>query len=316
MARTGVLPRRLDHVNGKSAPAFGAIATSMVSLVVIVLFVVAGLDLVVNMFVWFSSLAVLSIVLREILVVGEEARNPRRNLPLAQISALVTAVILYMLTGYGLVSAANPGALGDSAAPLSLAMETVIPGAAAALIAVAALTATGTSTVGCLLGSSRMLFAAGREKAAPSVFGRVSPKTRVPAAAILMTGVVALGTTLMALGDFVTAITTAVGAAVFANWFMMVLMNVAVIVTRVQRPDLKPAFRYPFNIRNIPVLAIVAAVAALWVITYIDTVPLLLGISWLVLLTIYYFAYSRSRWQYLSEDDMDRLATQDATAGG
>lgn len=251
-----------------------------------------------------------------VLTVGEEARNPRRNLPLAQISALVTAVILYMLTGYGVVSAANPVALGDSAAPLSLAMETVIPGAAAALIAVAALTATATSTVGCLLGSSRMLFAAGREKAAPSVFGRVSPKTRVPAAATLMTGVIALGTTLMALGDLATAITTAVGAAVFANWLMMALMNVAVIVTRVQRPDLKPAFRYPFNIRNIPVLAIVAAVAALWVITYIDTIPLLLGISWLVLLTIYYFAYSRSRWQYLSEDDMDRLAVQDASLRG
>lgn len=249
-----------------------------------------------------------------VLTVGEEARNPRRNLPLAQISALVTAVALYVLTGYGVVSAADPVALSNSAAPLSLAMETVIPGAAAGLIAVAALTATGTSTIGCLLGSSRMLFAAGREKAAPAVFGRISPKTRVPTAAILTTGVIALGTTLMALGDLLTAITTAVGAAVFANWLMMAIINVALIVTRVQRPDLEPTFRYPLNVKNIPVLAIVAALAALWVITYIEAVPLVLGLSWLALLTIFYFAYSRNRWEYLTEEDMGRLTTQHSPA--
>jgi APA family basic amino acid/polyamine antiporter len=245
-----------------------------------------------------------------ILTVGEEARNPRRNLPLAQISALVTAVVLYIATGYGVVSAANPVDLAQSTAPLSLAMETVIPGAAAALIAIAALTATSTSTVGTLLGSSRMLFAAAREKAVPAIFGQVSTNTGAPTAAIVLAGVVALGTTFMAQGGYADAITIAVGAAVFANWFMMAIMNVALIVVRIKRPELRPWFRYPLNIKNIPVLAIVAAVAALWILTYLDTVPLILGASWVVLITIFYFVYSRSRWEYLSEEDMSRLEKQ------
>lgn len=245
-----------------------------------------------------------------VLTVGEEARNPRRNLPLAQISALVTAVGLYILTGYGVVSAASPAELAASASPLALAMENVVPGVAAVLIAVAALTATGTSTVGCLLGSSRMLFAAAREKAAPPVFARISARTGVPSAAVILTGAIALGTTLMATGSYVQAITLSVSAAVFANWLMMALMNVALIVTRIRRPELRPGFRYPLNVRNVPVLAVVAAVAAVWVLTYVKPAALLLGAGWLVLITVFYFAYSRSRWDYLDEDDMEEHLAQ------
>ena len=264
----------------------------------------------------FAATALIAFGLMQIeavLTVGEEARNPRRNLPLAQISALVTAVILYVLTGYGVVSAADPAALGEAAAPLSVAMETVLPGAAAALIAVAALTATATSTVGCLLGSSRMLFAASREKAAPPIFARISTRTGAPTAAIVLTGIIALGTTLMALGGYSSAIFIAVSAAVFANWLMMALMNIALIVVRVQRPELVGRFRSPWSIKNIPVLAPLATIAALWIITYIALVPLLIGITWLVLLTIFYFAYSRKRWEYLSEEDMDHLAGEGRT---
>ena len=243
-----------------------------------------------------------------VLTLGEEAKNPHRNLPLAQISALVTVVILYCLTGFGVVSAADPALLASSTAPLSLAVENVLPGIGAVLIAIAALTATGTSTVGCLLGSSRMLFAAAREKAVPQVLGQVSAKTHVPVYATLFTGVIALGATLMITMGYGKAISIAVGAAVFSNWLMMAIMNIAVIVVRVKQPQIKAQFRYPGNIKNIPVLAIFAAIASFWILTYIDTIPLIIGISWLVLITAFYFFYSRSRWEYLDEEAMEKLS--------
>ncbi|MBT2644692.1 amino acid permease [Bacillus sp. ISL-41] len=244
-----------------------------------------------------------------VLTLGEEAKNPRRNLPLAQISALVTVVILYVLTGFGVVAAADPVELAASKAPLSLAMENVLPGIGAVLIAIAALTATGTSTVGCLLGSSRMLFVAAREKAVPSVLGKVSETTHVPQYAIIFTGVIALGATLMSTMGYGKAIGIAVGAAVFSNWLMMAIMNIALVVVRIKRPELreKALFRFPLNIRNIPVLAIVAAIASLWVLTYIATIPLLVGITWLVLITLWYFAYSRNKWEYLDEEEMEKM---------
>lgn len=248
-----------------------------------------------------------------VLTLGEEAKRPKRNLPLAQVSALVTVVILYVITGYGVVSTASPAELAASSAPLSLAVETVLPGIGAVLIAIAALTATGTSTIGCLLGSSRMLFAAAREKAVPSVFAKVNKQTGVPTNAIIFTGIIALSATFTSAFGYADAIGFLVSAAVFANWLMMAIMNVALIVVRVTRPELRPQFRFPLNIKNIPVLAIVATIACLWILTNIATLPLLIGISWIVLITGWYFIYSKNRWDYLDEEKMLEL-TEDKRA--
>ena len=245
-----------------------------------------------------------------VLTLGEEAKNPRRNLPLAQITALVTVVILYIMTGYGVVASTSPIDLASSSAPLSLVVENILPGVGAVLIAIAALTATGTSTIGCILGSSRMLYSAARENAVPAIFGRVNKKTGAPSIAIVFTGIIALGTTFTAAIGYADAISLLVSAAVFANWFMMAIMNIALIVVRVTRPELKAGFRYPFNIKNIPVLAIVATIGSIWIITYLSAISLIIGITWVILLTLWYFLYAHKRWDYLSEEDMKEMTKE------
>lgn len=245
-----------------------------------------------------------------VLTLGEEAKKPRRNLPLAQISALVTTVILYVITGYGVVSSTHYSSLAESSAPLSLAIESVLPGIGAVLIAIAALTATGTSTIGCLLGSSRMLYAGARENAFPKVFSKVNESSGVPTNAVIFTGIIALLATMTSAIGYSEAISLLVSAAVFANWLMMALMNIALVVVRVKRKDLNPNFKYPLNINNIPILAILAALACLWILTYIDTLPLLIGLSWMLLLTLWYVFYAKERWNYLDEDKMEELTKQ------
>ncbi len=68
MGRAGVFNQRLDHTNRFGAPGNGSITTSVITLVVITIFVLAGLDPVLNLFYWSSAIAVLAIVLVEILV--------------------------------------------------------------------------------------------------------------------------------------------------------------------------------------------------------------------------------------------------------
>jgi len=68
MGRAGVLPTRLDHVNKAGAPLLGSIVTSAITGLVIVLFVVTDKDPVLNLFFWFSGVAVVAIVLVEVLV--------------------------------------------------------------------------------------------------------------------------------------------------------------------------------------------------------------------------------------------------------
>ncbi|MEZ5117087.1 MAG: APC family permease [Candidatus Nanopelagicales bacterium] len=68
MGRAGVLPSALDRVNGRGAPVIASATTSAISLLVILWFIIQGLDPILNMFYWFSALAVVAIVFVEILV--------------------------------------------------------------------------------------------------------------------------------------------------------------------------------------------------------------------------------------------------------
>jgi amino acid transporter len=68
MGRAGVLSERLDRVNRRGAPWTATVASSVISLVVIVIFAVAKLDPVVNLFFWMSGMAVIAIVFVEVLV--------------------------------------------------------------------------------------------------------------------------------------------------------------------------------------------------------------------------------------------------------
>lgn len=68
LGRAGTLPAALGEVNKRGAPSNGSKLVSAITLGVIGLFAVAGLDPILNLFFWFSGLAVISILLIEILV--------------------------------------------------------------------------------------------------------------------------------------------------------------------------------------------------------------------------------------------------------
>lgn len=68
MGRARVLPVVLDRTNGRGAPHIASAVTSAVTLLVILFFAVRGLDPVLNLFYWFSGLAVVAILLVEVLV--------------------------------------------------------------------------------------------------------------------------------------------------------------------------------------------------------------------------------------------------------
>jgi amino acid transporter len=68
MGRAGVLPRSLDRVNKFGAPMVASVTTSVIAFIVIVFFAATDKDPVLNLFFWFSGLAVVAIVLVEAMV--------------------------------------------------------------------------------------------------------------------------------------------------------------------------------------------------------------------------------------------------------
>ncbi|GAA1336220.1 APC family permease [Arthrobacter roseus] len=68
LGRGGVLPGRLGSVNAQGAPQRASLTTSVITGVVILVFTLFQLEPILNMFYWFSGLAVVAIVLIEALV--------------------------------------------------------------------------------------------------------------------------------------------------------------------------------------------------------------------------------------------------------
>lgn len=68
MGRARVLPAMLDRTNRFGAPATASALTSILAGAVMVIFMVNNLDPIVNLFFWFSGVAVVAIVLVEVLV--------------------------------------------------------------------------------------------------------------------------------------------------------------------------------------------------------------------------------------------------------
>lgn len=68
MGRAGVLPKALDRTNKAQAPHIATSVVTVLGLVLIVIGIIADWDPILNIFYWFSSVAVISIVLTEILV--------------------------------------------------------------------------------------------------------------------------------------------------------------------------------------------------------------------------------------------------------
>jgi amino acid transporter len=114
LGRAGVLPSALDRVNKAGSPQAGSLVVSVITGIVVVVFVVGDLDPVVNMFAWFSGLAVVGIAIVEalvciaVIVYFRRSREDTRiwNTVLAPLLAFVGLVVgLYLLMSrFGLLA--------------------------------------------------------------------------------------------------------------------------------------------------------------------------------------------------------------------
>jgi amino acid transporter len=122
MGRGGVLPARFGHTNKAGAPLAGVILTSIIAIIVIVIFAATGLDPVLNLFFWFSGVTAVAIILVEILVslavIVYFSKNPGANVWQGKIAPAL-AIIGMVLGEYLLMSRFNllAGTVADGVDP-------------------------------------------------------------------------------------------------------------------------------------------------------------------------------------------------------
>jgi ethanolamine permease len=201
--------------------------------------------------------------------VAEETINPQKNILKGFGSALATLIILCILTFLGAVGVGGwekivypaPGEpASDSPLPLALAQITGNSGWLYHLLITIGLMGLVASFHGIILAAGRATFEFGRVKYIPEIFGKVHPRFRTPANALLINmliGIIALlsGKT----GEIITI-------ACFGALTLYVLSMITVIALRKKEPGMDRPFRVPMY-PYFPIVALIIAAVALIAMT-------------------------------------------------
>jgi basic amino acid/polyamine antiporter, APA family len=216
---------------------------------------------------------------------AQEAKNPKRDMPIGIIGSLVVCTILYIAYALVLTGVVNYKDL-NTAAPLAVAVDRMHDypwlGKLMKLGALAGLTSV---MLVMLLGQSRVFFSMSKDGLLPAVFSKVHPKLRTPYLSNLMllvfVSIFAAFTPISKLGEL-----TSIGTL-----FAFVLVCIAVMIMRKTSPDLPRPFRTPW----VPLVPILGVGFNLLLMFSLDKVTWSAFLGWMLLGLVIYFTYSKSR---------------------
>ena len=226
----------------------------------------------------------------EIATLSEETIDPRRNIPLAIVVAVIVTTTLYVLVAIAAVSTVPWEELGDSDAPLAAVAEAAASERMGDVLTAIALFATFNTVLLLIATGARISYGMARRRLLPAVFGHVSATRRTPWVA---TGIITAAAILLAsTGDigFVAQVTN------FAVFGLFAIVNAAVIALRVTRPGVERPFRLPGTIGRIPIVAAVGLLGNLALAGFMDLDAFFAGIVLLavgLLASIYIVRYER-----------------------
>jgi len=198
----------------------------------------------------------------EIVKLAEETKAPEKNIPRALFIASAIVMVIYALVAISAVSVIPYQELGESTGPLADVIGKDYGRTGVIVISVIALFATGNTILSNMLGSSRVLFQMSKETKALKLFSFVSPKGKVPLAALFL--ILLLMAAFALIGNIET---TARIATVFI-FITFVVVNLAVIVLRVRHKELPRPYRIPLNIKNIPLFSVLGILTTLVLLGY------------------------------------------------
>ncbi|MHA7278268.1 APC family permease [Arthrobacter sp. MDT2-2] len=160
-----------------------------------------------------------------IATMGEEVREPRRNIPAAIFGALGFTLLLYLLLALSLLHAFGPARLAGTTAPLrevfDAATSSGAAGVGSAVITLAAALASLGALLALIAGVGRTSLAMARGGDLPRVLSRISSRYSVPWVADVVTAVVVVVLLLA------TDVLTVVGFSSFGVLLYYAIANIA-----------------------------------------------------------------------------------------
>jgi len=217
---------------------------------------------------------------------GEEIRQPEKNIPRAILLGLFTVGGLYLLANFGYFHVLPFAQAAGSQHIASDAVQAFAGGRGATWLTLAmAISAFGALHVVILTGA-RIPYAMARDRVFFQFTGRVHPRFKTPTGALLFLGTVA--TVLALTGTFEELYSL----FVFAVWIFSALTGIALLRLRRVEPNLARPYRawgYPLT----PVIFAIAAVALTVNLWFVRPVRSTLGLAVILLGIPFYYRWKK-----------------------
>ena len=217
---------------------------------------------------------------------AQEAKNPKKDMPIGILGSLVVCTILYVLFSH-VLSGVAPVEFFRTAgkeASVTMAIAQFMPGFAwlGKFVTIAILAGFSSVILVMLLGQSRVFYSMSRDGLVPKIFGETHPKFQTPYKSNLLFFVFTALFAGFIPGDIVGEMTS------IGTLFAFMLVCAGVWIMRVRRPDIQRGFTVP----ALPFVAIAGIVVCGAMIYGLGRETWLRLIGWLIVGLFIYFGYS------------------------
>ena len=170
---------------------------------------------------------------------AEETKNPQRNLPIGILGGLAICTVIYVVVGAVLTGMVPYKELAV-ADPLARALELAGFNTVGWIVALGAAVSMSAVLLVFQYGQPRIFFAMARDGLLPQWAARVNPRTKIPSATTLLTGV------FVALWSLVGDAAETYDLTNIGTLFAFMLVSIGVLVLRYKEPNRPRPFRVPF----------------------------------------------------------------------
>ena len=220
---------------------------------------------------------------------AQEAKNPKKDMPIGILGSLAICTVLYILFSYVLTGVApyTDFVKEGKEASVAYAIKNYMPGYEwlGTSVTVAILAGFSSVILVMLMGQSRVFYTMANDGLLPKAFSDLHPRFRTPYKANIIlfffVGAFAAFVPVNVAGDL-----TSIGTL-----FAFVLVSAGVWIMRVNEPNRVRPFKTPL-VPLVPILGILVCTA---MIISLPNATLLSALGWMILGLLIYFIYSKNR---------------------
>jgi basic amino acid/polyamine antiporter, APA family len=221
---------------------------------------------------------------------AEETRNPQRNLPVGILGGLAVCTVIYIVVGAVLTGMVPYTELGV-ADPLARALELAGFTAVSGLVALGATVSMAAVLLVFQYGQPRIFYAMARDGLLPQWAARIHPRTRIPSATTLATGI------FVALWSLIGDAAETYDLTNIGTLFAFLLVSLGVLILRYKEPARPRPFKVPF----VWPVSLLSAAACLFIMFGLPGTAWRRFVIWLVcgLIVYAFYGYRHSRLRHV-----------------